>query len=161
MKGQKLSVWVILTLVAVLLVAPGSVAAKATRIECTGTETLVGYLDPGTWTYPGGNIHVRGMVNQYEERSSCDQMNGINTVTINANWDANYAGPMWGSSRLETDFGGGGVWETTWHGRTYPDGSSSYQAVGRGVSGSVSELHLRLSATNSEWTATILDPHGD
>ena len=158
MKGQKLSVWVILTLVAVLFVAPGSVAAKATRIECAGTETLIGYLDPGDWTYPGSNIHVRGMVELYEDVSTCPQLTGMNTVTMNANWDSNFAGPIWGKTIMETL--DGGVWETTWHGSTDADGSYSYQVVGRGVAGSVVGLHLRLSATNSEWTATILDPHG-
>jgi hypothetical protein len=149
---------VILTLVAVLLIAPGSVTAKATRIECTGTETLIEYLDPGAWTYPGGNIHVRGMVELYEELSTCPQMTGMNTVTMNANWDADLAGPIWGTTIMEIS--DGGVWETTWQGNTYADGSYSYQVVGRGVAGSVVGLHLRLSATNSEWTATILDPHG-
>lgn len=158
MRRQKWSVWVLLTLVAVLLLAPGSVAAKATRIECTGTETLLGYLDPGIWTYPNGNIHVRGMVELYEEASACPQLAGLNTVTMNANWDANYAGPIWGTSvNLTTD---GGVWETTWQGKTFADGSYAYEVVGHGVAGPVEGLNVKLSATNLGWTATILDPHG-
>jgi hypothetical protein len=111
------------------------------------------------WTYPGGNIHVRGMVMQYEEVLDCPQLAGINTVTMNANWDANYAGPMWGVAQLVTD--DGGVWESTWAGKTYADGSSEYRAVGRGVAGSVQGLHMNLSAANGQWTATLLDPHGD
>lgn len=158
MKRQKWSVWVLLTLVGVLLLAPGSVAARAIRIDCTGTESPPTLLDQGAWTFPGGNIHVRGMVQRYEEASSCPQLAGFNTVTMNANWDASYAGPIWGTSvNLTTD---GGVWETTWQGKTFADGSFAYQAVGHGVAGPVEGLHMKLSATNLGWTATILDPHG-
>lgn len=159
MNRRTFSVWAILALIAVLLIAPGSVAAKATRIDCTGSEIMLGVLDPGQWTYPGGNIHVRGMVMQYQEVSDCHQMAGINTVTMNANWDANYAGSIWGTAEMVTD--GGGAWESTWTGRTYADGSSEYRTVGHGVSGSVLGLHMKLSAANGQWSATILDPHGN
>jgi hypothetical protein len=158
MKMRTLAVWVILTLVAVLLAAPASVSARAVRTHCTGSEIQLGVLDPGLWTYPGGNIHVRGMVMQYQEVADCPQMVGINTVTINANWDANYAGPIWGVAQLVTD--DGGVWKSMWAGSTYADGGSEYRAVGHGVAGSVQGLHMKLFATNGQWTATILDPHG-
>lgn len=159
MKRRTLSVWVILTLVVVLLIAPASVSARATQTYCTGWEIPLEVLDPGVWTYPGGNIHVRGMVMQYQEVSDCPQLAGINTVTMNANWDANYAGPIWGIAQSVTV--DGGVWESTWAGKTYADGSSEYRTVGHGVAGSVQGLHMKLSATNGQWTATILDPHGD
>ena len=158
MKRRTLSAWVILTLVAVLLVAPTSVSARAVRTQCTGSEISLEMLDPGVWTFPDGNIHIRGMVGLYRVDSDCPQMAGVNTVTINANWDANFAGPMWGVAQLVTD--DGGVWESTWAGKTYADGSSEYRAVGRGVAGSVQGLHMNLSAANGQWTATILDPHG-
>jgi hypothetical protein len=158
MTRRSLSVWGILTLIVVLFIVPGSAIAKSTMTSCTGTETLVDVLDPGIWTFPDGRIHVRGMVMQYEEVSSCPQLAGINTVTMNANWDANEVGPIWGTARPETH--DGGVWEVTWTGKTYADGSSAYRAVGHGVAGSVEGLHAQLYATNGEWTATILDPHG-
>jgi hypothetical protein len=148
----------LLIVVLALLMAPGSVAAKATRIECTGAETLIQYLDPGVWTFSDGNIHVRGMVELYEEASTCPQLAGLNTVTMNANWDANYAGPIWGTTVAVTN--DGGVWETTWQGKTFADGSYAYEVVGHGVAGPVEGLHMKLSATNLGWTATILDPHG-
>jgi hypothetical protein len=159
MKKRISSVWVILTLIAVLLVAPASVSATATRMVCTGWEIPLGVLDPGVWTYPDGNIHVRSMVMQSQEVSDCPQLAGINTVTMSANWDANQAGPIWGTAEMMTD--DGGVLASTWSGRTYADGSSQYRAVGHGVAGPVQGLHMKLSATNGQWTATILDPHGE
>ena len=158
MKKQRLPVWLLVTLITVLLIAPGPVAAKATRIECTGTEIFQEYLDMGIWTYPDGNIHVRRMVELYVEESTCPQLAGTNTVTMNANWDASYAGPIWGTAvNLTND---GGVWETTWQGKTFADGSYAFEVVGHGVACSVEGLHMKLSATNLGWTATILDPHG-
>ena len=162
MKGLRLSVWVVFALVAGLLMVPGQAAARATRIECSGTEVPLAVLDPGTWRYPGNNTHVRGMVSQYEEVSSnCPQIAGINTVTVNFNVDASFSGPMWGTSRAETDYAGGGIWEGTWVGRLNADGSSYYQAVSHGVSGSVAGLVMKLTSDNGAWTATILDPHGE
>lgn len=158
MKTRTLSVCVILTLIAVLLVAPASVSARATRTTCIGSEIMLGVLDPGVWTYPDGNIHVRAMVMQYQEVSDCPQMAGINTVTMNANWDANYAGPIWGVAQLATD--DGGVWESMWVGMTYTDGTSEYRAFGSGMAGSVQGLLMKLSAANGQWTATILAPNG-
>jgi len=102
------------------------------------------------------------MVSQYEEvSSSCPQIAGINTVTVNFNVDASFSGPMWGTSHAETGYAGGGIWEGTWVGRLNADGSSSYQAVAHGVSGSVAGLRMMLTADNGEWTATILDPRGE
>jgi hypothetical protein len=99
------------------------------------------------------------MVILYQELSDCPQLAGMNTVTMNANWDTNYAGPIWGIAQLVMD--DGGVWESTWAGKVYADGISEYQAVGHGVAGSVQGLHMKLSAANGQWTATILDPHGN
>ena len=158
MRRQRLFVSVILILIAVLLVAPVSVSARAVRTECTGWEIPTAILDPGVWTNPGGNIHVRGMVMQYQEVSDCPQLAGINTVTMNANWNANYAGPIWGTAEMVTD--DGGVWQSTWTGKTYADGRSEYRAVGHGVAGSVQGLHMNLSAANGQWMATILNPGG-
>ena len=95
---------------------------------------------------------------RYQEVSDCPQLAGINTVTMNANWDANYAGPIWGTAEMVTD--DGGVWQSTWTGKTYADGRSEYRAVGHGVAGSVQGLHMNLSAANGQWMATILNPRG-
>lgn len=163
MKGQKWFVWVVLALLVLLVVASGSVVAQAVRIECTGTEVRTDVLDPGVWTFPGGNIHVRGMVSQYQEESvNCPQLAGVNVAAMNANWDANYVGPMWGTARLETDYAGGGAWEGRWNGALSADGCT-YRAVMHGVSGSVTGMKAFLNAdcTSGSWTATILDPSAD
>jgi hypothetical protein len=163
MKGRKVSVWIILTLVAVLFVAPGLATAKATRIDCTGTESAPTVLEEGVWTFPGGNIHVRNRVSLYEEESSvCPQLAGSNTATMNANWNANFVGPMWGTALTETGYGGGGVWQGHWQGALGADGSCTYQAVMHGVSGSVTGMKAMLTAdcNTGVWTATILDPYG-
>lgn len=162
MQGKRLIVGVMVTLSVVLLMAPGSVMARATRIDCTGTETFVALLDPGLWTEPGNNIHVRGMVSQYQEDSSCPELVGLNTTTMNANWNANYAGHMWGTSYHETAYG---IWEGTWQGMMNADGSYTYEAVSHGITGAVAGMHLRLTAISipGELTVvngTILDPHG-
>lgn len=164
MSRQKWSVWMLLALVAVLLLAPGSVAASATRIECTGTESPPTVLDEGVWTFPGGNIHVRDRVSRYEEVSpACPQLAGITTATMNANWNANFVGPMWGTGLTATDYGGGGVWQGHWQGALGADGNCTYQAVMHGASGSVTGMKAMLTADciTGTWTATLLDPHGD
>lgn len=161
MKAQKLTIVLTLVVLAVLLLAAGPAAARSTRTECTGSETVLEYLDPGVWTFPDGNIHVRDMVTAYDEVSTCPELAGPNTAVMNANWDASYTGPMWGTGRNETALG---AWEGHWHGMITPEGCS-YQAVLRGVSGEVEGLVATLTTDCSNpvstWTATILDPHGD
>ena len=167
MARRKLAALLAMALVLSLLIAPATAGARAIRIPCDGVETWLADLDPGVWSFPGGNIHVRGMVSQYEETSTCPQIAGVNTVTKDFNFDANFNGPMHGTAQLETGYNGGGVWETTWHGAIEADGSVWYEAVGQGVSGSVRGLKMRLVATGSMdptapsvWQAEILDPHG-
>lgn len=115
-------------ILAVLLLGVTPVMA-AEKIEFPCTETFVAELDPGTWTFPGGNIHVRGMVQLSREEAPDPRNTGYNTVVVNANWRPDWTGPMWGTFRLETDEGG--VWEGTWAGRMTEQGSR-YHAVGTG-----------------------------
>jgi hypothetical protein len=162
MKAKTLSPWILATLLIILLITPGTIAARATFTECEGTEVLLGHPDPGIATFPDGNMHIRGMVSLYQESSSCDEIGGTSTVTMNANFDANFTGPMWGTARSESPLG---VWEGTWQGRISPDGSCSYEAVSHGLSGAVAGLTMKLTADCSgaptTFTATILDPHGE
>ncbi len=145
-----------------LALGAGTAGAKAIRTNCSGTETLLGVLDPGTLTNPGGRIQIRCMVSQFrEESSTCPQMAGTNTNNMNANWDKNGLGPMWGTFVLKTTQG---EWKGTWHGAMGTGGSCSYEGVGRGVSGAVTGLIVMVKAncTNATttWTSTILDPRG-
>jgi hypothetical protein len=119
-------------------------SAKTAVKQCSGTETIFKSHDPGVWTFPDGNIHVRGMVTSYVEQSNCPEVSGINTVVMNANWDANFIGPMWGTNNLETSYGDGGIWKGTWSGKLNSDGTMSYTGTSKGVSGSVSGLILKV-----------------
>lgn len=128
MRKTYLHLSAVVVLMAVLLIAVAVVtAAERTTVPCE--ETFIGQVDPGTWTFPGGNVHIRGMVNTYEEVSPDPRNVGINTVTVNANWGPDYTGPMWGTFSNATYEGG--LWEGHWNGTMTAEGSS-YQAVGNG-----------------------------
>jgi hypothetical protein len=125
-------------------------SAKTTVKQCSGTEILMQLLNPGAWKFPDGNIHVRGMVSKYEEQMNCPEVSGTNIVVMNANWDANYTGPMWGTNRLETPYAGGGVWKGSWSGKLNSDGTMSYTGTSKGVSGSVAGLILKVHGYTNE-----------
>jgi hypothetical protein len=111
------------------------------------------------------------MATQYLEVATDPLMSGLNTSVMNANWGPDLAGPMWGTSKsvLEdsTECPGGGIWQGTWTGMMNVDGSYTYDAVVRGVSGCVAGLHASLTAFNSggdaltTYTGQILDPRGE
>ena len=168
MKKQRLLILVILALIAALALVTGSVAAKATKTEFTGTTSFGAVIDPGVWTFPGGNVHVRGLVQTAYLVADDPRVTGTETVVANANWDANTAGPVWGTSHIEVDYGGGGVWEGTFTGEFYPDGSHSVRFVAHGIEGSVEGLKMSGTVVFTAdptapgiSTGIILDPHGD
>jgi hypothetical protein len=172
MKCKSVLVWVVLALLVVPMMVPGSALARATRVEFTGSEVPVGLVDEGIWTFlPGGNVHVRGMATVYQELATDPRMSGLNTAVMNANWGPDFAGPMWGTSESvlsdSADCPGGGAWKGSWTGMMNVDGSYSYRAVGRGVSGCVTGLHFSLVAQSpggdalTTFTGEILDPHGE
>jgi hypothetical protein len=172
MKRKGLLMWVVLTLLIALMMAPGSVMARADRVEFTGTEVPVGLVDEGIWSFlPSGNVHVRGMTTAYQELATDPRMAGLNTATMNANWRPDFSGPMWGTSESvisdSADCPGGGVWRGTWTGTMNADGSYSYRAVGKGLSGCVEGLLYTLIAVSpgggalTTYTGEILDPHGE
>jgi hypothetical protein len=124
------SVTIVLASVIVLaLLIAGSASAKASdaRFECG--EGLYETTAPGNWAFPDGNVHIRGM--QQIARVDCPDSRqvGYNYLTINANWDANFHGPMWGTFTFISDEGGS--WTGTWNGQMTENGSW-YNAVGNG-----------------------------
>ena len=173
MKRKSLLAWVVLVVLLTLVLVPGSASAGASRVEFTGIEVPTGPpVDYGDWIeLPSGNIHVRGMTTVYQEIASDWRMSGLNTVVMNANWGPDYAGPMWGTNEFvlgdSAECPGGGVWQGTWTGNMNIDGSYSYKAVGRGVSGCVAGLHFSLeafyspSAGATTFSGEILDPQGE
>jgi hypothetical protein len=163
MKANKRLILVVIIAALALLAVNMTVSARSTFKSCSGTEYLVSVIDEGVWTFPNGNIHVRGRVSQYQEQSSCPEIEGVLVSTMNANWDQTFSGPMWGTSRNETSFENGGVWDCSWFGKSNPDGSYSYTAQCRGISGSVSGLRSIIEAFGwpgqpATFTATIRDP---
>jgi len=164
MKGKKMIVVIVLAGMLLALAAP--VAAEDNILNCTGTEHFYAFLSPGDWKPVDGHVRVRGMMMQYKEEATCPQAAGINTVVINANWTENQIGPMWGTAHSETPYGGGGIWEGTWQGKTNADGSSSYRGVSQGVSGSVEGLIMWFEAHTApggvtQLTYTLRDPGGE
>jgi|GEM_PF-1228550 len=171
MKRKSLLVWVGLVALVALVLMPGSAAAVVSRVVFTGIEVPVALVTEGEWTFPGGNVHVRGMTTEYQEVASDWRMSGLNTSVMNANWGRDFAGPMWGTSEsVLSDSGdcpGGGVWQGTWTGMMSVDGSYTYSAVGKGISGCVAGLRFSLTAFNpggeapTTYTGEILNPHGE
>ena len=172
MKGKNVVVWVGLVVMVALMLVHGSVEARAIRIGFSGTEMPLVLIAEGEWKFlPSGNVHVRGMSTQYQEMATDPRMSGLNTSVMNANWGPDFSGPMYGTFESvianNSDCPGGGVWRGTWTGTAYTDGSFTYYAVGKGISGCVAGLHVSLIAYNSgmgeltTFTGEILDPHGN
>jgi hypothetical protein len=168
MKKRMQLILVILALIAALSLVTGSVAAKATKTEWTGTSTLGPVIDPGIWTFPDGNVHIRGLVQELYAVVDDPRAGGREIVVANANWDADFAGPIWGTSHVQVDYEGGGVWEGTFTGMNHADGSQSARFEYQGTEGSVRGLKMfgtveRPADPNSPGIATgiILDPHGE
>jgi hypothetical protein len=143
---------VILVVMAVLLtgVAPVT-AAEKTEFPCT--ETFVATLDPGSWAFPDGNIHIRGSVSLFREEAPDPRSVGDNTVVANANWRSDGTGPIWGTWRLETDEGG--AWEGTWNGMMTEAGAW-YNARGDG-SGLYTGMKMWVDMNFGACQVTILE----
>ena len=145
MRQSKGLVVVAVSLLALSLLPLQTVSAEADFITCEGDFVPSEILDPGIWTYPGGNWHVRGMVGTYQQvmPGSDPRCSGLNTVVTHANWDAGGAGPSWGTFHVTpneySNYTGG--WDGTWTGMSYADGSASIQVVGHGY-GDLEGLHV-------------------
>jgi hypothetical protein len=139
----------VLIVMAVLLFsfAPATAAEKT---EFTCVETPLALLDPGAWSYPDGNVHVRGMVELLGEQISDPHLVGENTIVLNANWRADMTGPVWGTFRFETT---GGGWEGTWAGQVTGQGTW-YNAAGKGFgefAGMKMWVHMRYGDCSGEF----------
>jgi len=119
-------VLVAVMVIPLILVTPVTAADKA-EFQCM--EIYVDTLDPGSWSFPDGNIHVRGLVELFQETGPDPRLVGNNTVVVNANWHSDMTGPIWGTFRFETDEGG--LWEGNWAGQVTAEGAW-YNARGDG-----------------------------
>ena len=134
MKQNRMLTLVVVSLIVLTLLSVQSASARAAFIPCEGDFIPLGILDPGTWTYPGGNMHVRGMVGMYQQYmpSSDPRCSGLNTVATNANWDSYGIGPSWGTFHTILEAGSLDGWNGTWTGMSYADGTTSIHVVGQG-----------------------------
>lgn len=169
MKQHKALASVVVMLIALSLLSVQVVSAQATFTTCEGDFIPGEILDPGIWTYPGGNWHVRGMVGTYQQEmpGSDPRCSGLNTVVTNANWDIGGAGPSWGTFHVVpneySNYTGG--WDGTWTGMSYADGSASIHVVGHGygdLDGLQVFVDISFPGLFQPGTASgyILDPHG-
>ncbi len=156
MKTQRRLILTILTVLGALLAFATPIAAQASVTEIAGTESCV-TTAPGTWAFPNGNIHIRGMTLQCRDESADPRGTGNIDVVLNANWDSNMLGPMWGTFRFVTDEGG--VWEGTWEGMVTTSGFQ-YHVTGTGQ-GIYEGMKIWSDYVNGVWQGRILDPLGD
>jgi len=151
MKTRKRTVLIVAITVVALLATAAAVQARAVITEFTGTERCAP-VSSGEWTFPDGNIHIRGMVLDCLENTTDSRMQGSNTVTLNANWHADGTGPMWGTWQMEN-------WAGTWEGTMMVDGGGVYHAQGQGTE-IYDGLKLWLDADHGMISGRILDPLG-
>jgi hypothetical protein len=154
---------VILAVMAMALLPAIPVGAEASRTEFSVLETMVDVLDWGTWTtLPNGRLQVRGWVLQNYDDTDDPRTKGTNIVTINANWDADGAGPFWGTFHLEPD-GHDGYWDGSFTGVMPAEGCARIKVVGHGM-GQLEGLRVTMwlegCGPYSNITGEILDPHG-
>jgi len=166
MRKHKALAAVVAALIALSLLPVQTLSARATFTTCEGAFIPLGILDWGTWIYPGGSTHVRGMVALYQQDmpGSDPRCSGLNTVVTNANWDAYGAGPSWGTFHVVLAEDSPDGWDGTWTGMSYPNGTTSIQVVGHGY-GDLEGMHVFVDIDFPEMmtpgvaSGYILDPH--
>ena len=138
-----------------------SVGASASHVAVTGTETPL-CLPPephpdctiGEWMFPDGNKHVRNMVQVYAVEGSDPRIIGVNTLIVNANWDADGLGPGWGTFHHQPQ-GFDGYWEGTFSAVMTTDGYVS-RIRGKGY-GDLDGLIYRATEVNGYFEGVILE----
>ena len=158
MNSKKFKSIVLVAVIGLALFITSAAAAQASdvRFEC-GPDGPYATTDPGTWSFPDGNTHIRGMQQVARVECADSRQVGYNYITINANWDENYTGPMWGTFTFVSDEGG--RWTGTWNGQMTADGSW-YNAFGKGE-GMYAGMKLWIDKSYEVTSGRILDPHGE
>jgi hypothetical protein len=150
---KKYMVLVGLVVLSMLLTAT-TVSAQAVRVHWSGMETLLEYLDYGVTTYPGNNVHTRGMVELMGVDATDPRVTGLNTVVANTNLDAEGHGPVWGTNRLDVD-GIDGYWVGTFEGKIDENGIA-LTMQGRGC-GDLEGLQIRGTMVNMAVEGVIIE----
>ena len=158
MKKTLFPLFILLTVILALVISISPVVAGTTITSVTATETPAcpfhSNCTVGEWTYPDGNLHVRNWVNVYRAESSDARLIGWNTLTVNANWDANGYGPGWGTFHNEVD-AYNGYWEGTWAANMTTEGYIS-RIEGKGY-GDLDGLMIRATEVNGVFKGVIIE----
>lgn len=114
-------------------------------VTCPGTQPTGNFMEPCP---AGSRIHLRGLSAVSKVVSDSPLLAGWLYSEGSANFDANAAGHVWGTFRLELD--SGGVWTGSWVvDRTKVEDVNMWvgrgKFVGRGTSGNVDGMQLRFS----------------
>jgi len=160
MKKIIISVLIIVALAISLLPNTSNVFAEDIRIEVEAWEVPFcdeNYIcEPGVWTFPGGNIHIRGMVQYYMVTgASDDRMTGINRLTANMNWDSSMTGPGWGTFHNQSSIYDG-YWEGTYSAIMYEGGHYISRIQGKGY-GAFDGLIITAVETDGHFVGTIVE----
>lgn len=158
MKTRGRVMLVLVALAAGLLLFAVPALAQATTTTFTLQETCP---PESQWqfekiTFPDGNLHIRGASFDCQDVGTIPEATGTNHIVLNANFDANGLGPMWGTIRLVTSVG---TWDGTWTGQITANGSV-IQGISQG-SGGLEGQKLFLFGQNGQFTGYVLNPKGE
>ena len=140
-------------------------------VKCPGYEPV---MDPEQPPCPiGSRTHIRDAVIVTRVFSDDPRIAGWMTVELNANWDADFQGPIWGTFSLLLD--SDGTWVGTYQGlRAFENGEwvAELHVSGKGLGGLVDGMKMtaedRISAIfpmpiayEGEIEGRILDPKAE
>lgn len=165
-------------LLAGMLLAPGGFAADKTAVtaievfdpsgEVLGMGQIGFFVYPGTVKCPGheptGNqlqpcpatsrTHLRNTEIISVLSSSDERATGLMTVVLNANWNTDFEGPVWGTFRIEV--ASGGTWVGTWQGLREREAEDQWtgtlHVIGKGYGGIVDGMKLMVEDRITSFT---------
>ena len=148
-KSRKTAICALAVFIALALASATALAGeKVTITKFTATEEQLGIEDSGTVTFPGGNIHVRGEVSIVGWSSLEPRLDKFTfRVDVNANFNAESNGPMWGTFE-SIDNATEGKWVGSWHGEFTDEsiGAFMHTGVGFGV-GAFEGMQMKYACT--------------
>ena len=129
---NKMSKFALALLPALVFISPALLAGQgATKTLASATEFPLTVVSPGTVTYPGGNVHVRGRVTIAQWIATDVRLNFNATVITNGNFDGSGNGPMSGTFE-SIDSGNSGRWIGVWHGEMTDNQNFQFMHTGVG-----------------------------
>ena len=131
------------------------------QVLSPGTAKCPGYEPTGLPEQPcpaGSRTHLRDAVIVSQVYSVDDRVTGSMTIVLNANWDADAAGPLWGTFILAVD--SGGTWEGTWQGMRERVAEDQWtgllHVVGKGYGGVIDGMKMMVEDQLVSFTAAPL-----